>query len=29
VDDGVSTGVGAFAAGALLGTAVGVAIGKD
>jgi sRNA-binding protein len=29
VDDGASTGVGAFAAGALLGTAVGVAIGKD
>ena len=29
VDDGDSTGVGAFAAGALLGTAVGVAIGKD
>ena len=29
VDDGDSSGVGAFAAGALLGTAVGVAIGKD
>ncbi len=28
VDDGDSSGVGAFAAGALLGTAVGVAIGK-
>ena len=28
VDDGDSSGIGAFAAGALLGTAVGVAVGK-
>ena len=28
VDDGDSSGVGSFAAGALLGTAIGVAVGK-